>query len=63
MCILADVLPLRDVLMPNAEVDGGCSPFQLPRVIEGGVGVYDSREFDLHLGWHWQLGGGGLHSG
>ena len=38
-------------------------PFQLPRVIEGGVEVNDSREFDLHSGWHWQLGGGGLHSG
>ena len=41
----------------------GGLPFQLPRVIEGGVGVNDSREFDLHSGWHWQLGGGGLHSG
>ena len=41
----------------------GVGAFQLPRVIEGGVRVNDSREFDLHSGWHWQLGGGGLHLG
>ena len=49
---------------PDAALVGNLPwPFQLPRVIEGGVEVNDSREFDLHSGWHWQLGGGGLHSG
>ena len=37
--------------------------FQLPRVIEGGVEINDSREFELHPGRHWQPGGGGLHPG
>ena len=32
------------------------TPIQLPRVIERGVGVNDSREFELHLGCHWQQG-------
>ena len=27
---------------------GGVPPFQLPRVIEGGVDINDSREFELH---------------
>ena len=30
---------------------------------EGGLEVITYQEFDLHSGWHWQLGGGGLHSG
>ena len=33
---------------------------QLPRVIERGVGVNDSREFELHIGCHWHIGGGGM---
>ena len=40
-----------------------CEPFQLPRVIEGGVWINDSREFELHPEWHWQPGGGGLYPG
>ena len=37
-------------------------PFQLPRVIEGGVWINDSREFELHPVWHWQPVGGGVHT-
>ena len=33
---------------------------QLPRVIEWGVGVNDSREFELLIGCHWHIGGGGM---
>ena len=33
---------------------------QLPRVIERGVGVNDSREFELLIGCHWHIGGGGM---
>ena len=37
----------------------GGVPIQLPRVIEWGVGVNDSREFELHIGCHWHIGGEG----
>ena len=37
----------------------GVGAIQLPRVIERGVGVNDSREFELYLGCHWQQGGEG----
>ena len=36
------------------------APIQLPRVIEWGVGVNDSREFELLIGCHWHIGGGGM---
>ena len=38
----------------------GGKPIQLPRVIEWGVGVNDSREFELLIGCHWHIGGGGM---
>ena len=48
-------------------VEGEClirsDPFQLPRVIEGGVEVNDSREFEFYPVWHWQPEGGGLYTG
>ena len=57
---------------PSGKEDGGfmvgvlgllLEAFQLPRVIEGGVEINDSREFELHLGRHWHPWGGGLHLG
>ena len=44
-------------------VDWG-GPFQLPRVIEGGVGVNDSREFEFYPGVALAARGGwALHQG
>lgn len=41
-----------------------CAPFQLPRVIEGGVGVNDSREFEFYPGVALAARGGwALHQG
>ena len=37
------------------------SIFQLPRDIEGGVWINDSREFEFHPVRHWQPVGGGIH--
>ena len=37
--------------------------FQLPRVIEGGVWINDSREFELHPEWHWNQGWVGFTQG
>ena len=36
--------------------------FQLPRVIEGGVGVNDSREFEFYPGVALAARGGGLYT-
>ena len=38
------------------------SPIQLPRVIEGGVWINDSREFGFHSSAALATGGGGVHS-
>ena len=37
-------------------------PIQLPRVIEGGVWINDSREFEFPPVRHWQPVGGGVHT-
>ena len=39
----------------TTKVGIGLAPIQLPRVIERGVGVNDSREFELHIGCHWHI--------
>ena len=54
----------EDFTKKNTEKSGDLPnlprPIQLPRVIEWGVGVNDSREFELLIGCHWHIGGGGM---
>ena len=40
----------------------GADPIQLPRVIERGVWINDSREFEFPPVRHWQPVGGGVHT-
>ena len=51
----------KSVMKGGEEMRDGS--FQLPRVIEGGVEVNDSRQFDLRRVWHWQRWGGGMRRG
>ena len=51
----------RDAL--SSSVGGkGAPPIQLPRVIEGGVWINDSREFGFHISAALATVGGGVHS-